>query len=168
MKSKYGFSKANKEGLGYQIYLSWFSRKIRGLRIYYMNTNRQFFITTLFILIFFDHAYSQTCSEGKHKVRSHIRKGSKVKAYCRKNPKGYKIWHELIDNKQDKAFIKDREIQKKWKPDEGVYQKGTVILYDTAFKNNQILKATVYHEFSHALWESYVRDKQKKYLKKFN
>ncbi len=67
----------------------------------------------------------EKCSQGKHWVSKHFRRAynrydgvlvsaTNVKAHCRKNPKGYKKWHQSLSNKRPKVWGYSKEKSKKW------------------------------------------------------
>jgi hypothetical protein len=72
------------------------------------------------------NAFANTkCSKGKHWVSAYFRraynrhdgtsvKATNVKAYCRKNPKGYAKWHQRLSNKRPKVWGYSQEKSKKW------------------------------------------------------
>lgn len=71
----------------------------------------------------------EKCQAGKHWVDTHFRKAyvrydgvhvtsTKVRAYCRKNPRGYKDWHQRLSNKRPKVWGYKEEKSKKWTVEE--------------------------------------------------
>jgi hypothetical protein len=62
--------------------------------------------------------YAQNCPTNTHFVRSHIRSGVAVRAYCRVNPEGFKNWHQFLKSGRPKNWPTKNEESSDWKKHE--------------------------------------------------
>ena len=85
--------------------------------------------TILFPSVYILANEKRKCLPGKHWVAPHFRRAyikydgtrvtaAQIKGHCRKNPRGYKEWHQRLSNKRPKIWGYTKEKSKKWSIEE--------------------------------------------------